>query len=68
MFKKQGTTVRKDTIVSVENTYQEPEIVGEKGFSVAFNIGDVNGNAFTDITNYGEYQVMHNKFTTIINP
>ena len=53
MVKKEATSIRKDSLVQVSNTWEPPDNIGAKGFSVMFNLGDSLGAPVDDSLKYG---------------
>jgi hypothetical protein len=54
MFNREATTVRKDTLVSVSNTYSPPQNISATGNTFAFLIG-INSVPSPDEYRYGKF-------------
>eukprot|EP00347_Sterkiella_histriomuscorum_P017123 403350576 len=58
MVNKNLTTVKKNSLVSVSNSYVEPENISLKGINFAFKLSDYLSTKTYEDQNYGSFQVI----------
>ncbi|CDW81502.1 UNKNOWN [Stylonychia lemnae] len=68
MYERSETKIRKDSIVSISNTYNEPQLIGEKGISLMFMLSDLNGIPLTYEKEIGQFSLWQGKFQLIELP
>ena len=55
MLQRSQTQIKKNTLVSISNSYTQPEVISEKNITIAFMLSDFYGDGSFDDPKYGKF-------------
>jgi hypothetical protein len=66
LFQRNQTQIKKNTLISISNSYTPPEDISAKNITIAFMLSNFFGEGAIDEPKYGYFKLI--QFTTTLSP